>query len=55
MRERVKDHPSEVSNLVMFHRWSLITASFMQNMARPNWVIKSVLAIEGELLNKGGL
>lgn len=39
--------------MVFLHRWSLITLSFMQNMS--DWEIKSVVAINRELLNKGGL
>ena len=43
----------EENYLVFVHRWSLITRSFMQIMS--HWKIKSVVAINRELLNKGGL
>ena len=38
---------------VFAHRWSLITGSFMQKIR--NWEIYSVIVIDRELLNKGGL
>ena len=47
-----KDHLREENDLVFVHRWSLITGSCMQNMS--NWGIKRVVAIDRELLNKGG-
>ena len=48
-----KDHPWEENNLVFVNRWSLITEPFMQKMS--NWEIKSLVVIDRELLNKGGL
>ena len=46
-------HGKSLNNLVFVHRWSLITGSFRQKMS--NWGIKSVIAIDRELLYKGGL
>ena len=48
-----KDQPLEEINLVFVHRWSLISGSFMQKMR--NLEIKSVVAIDMELLYKGGV
>ena len=49
----IKDLPWEELKLVFIHMWSLITGSFMQKMS--NWYVKCVVAIDSELLNKGGL
>ena len=48
-----KDHPWEENNLGFVHKWFLITGSFMQKMGSGE--NKSVVVIDRELLNKGGL
>ena len=48
-----KDLPWEGNILVFVHSLSLITGFITQKMS--NWEIKSVVAVDMELLNKGGL
>ena len=48
-----KDHSWEKNSVVSFHRWTLITGSFVKKSR--NWEINSVVAKDRKLLNKGVL